>query len=76
MGFHRIQQGHHYAVKCGMRVRSINVLTFHSGQHFSPLKVRSSAEMHVGGSLLSWWCQCRIAVPTDATSLPVPLVSY
>lgn len=53
MGFHKIQQGHHYAVKYGIRVWSIMVLTFHSRQYFSPLKVCSSAQMHVGGSLLS-----------------------
>jgi len=34
IGFYRIQQDYHYVVKYGLRVWSVNVLTFHEGWYF------------------------------------------
>lgn len=56
IGFYRIPQDYHYVVRYGRRMWSINVLTFHRGWYFSPLKIHSSADMHMGSFwlLLLW----------------------
>lgn len=74
IGFYRIQQDYHYVVKYGLRVWSINVLTFHLGWYFSSLKIHSSAKMHMGSSLLSLLLP--MIVVKNFFFFPIPLLNY